>query len=189
MQNPATSMMQSYQHQLDTSRHIGDAVFDSAERIEHLIIDTTRKAFDEQMKFYQALAAARDPQGIAALQTAFFAHTPEQMTKVQEELVQMVTDAQHKIVGTMAQYKTTLNGSASSAMNDAMSAFNQSPNDSPATSALTGVYSMWDKAFKETFAMANRSMATVLTPTKAAANGAVEKGAGATATRKGSKRR
>ncbi|MGL5002829.1 MAG: phasin family protein, partial [Casimicrobium sp.] len=137
MQNPATSMMQSYQHQLDASRHIGDAVFDGADRIEHLMIDTTRKAFDEQMKFYQALAAARDPQGIAALQAAFFSHTPEQMTKVQQELMQIVADAQHKIVGTMEQYKTTLNGSASPTMNDVMSAFNQSPNESPATSALT----------------------------------------------------
>jgi phasin family protein len=189
MQNPAASMMQSYQHQIDASRHIGDAMFDSADRVEHLMIDATRKAFDEQMKFYQELAAARDPQGIAALQTAFFSHTPEQMTKVQQDLMKIVADAQQQIARTMEQYKTDLNGGLSLSTNDALSAFNQSSNGSPATSALTGVYSMWDKAFKESFAMANRTIAAVLTPPKSASNGTAHTPIKATAVRKTGRRK
>jgi phasin family protein len=184
MQNPATSIMQSYQNQIDASRHIADAVFEGTDRVEHLMIDATRKAFDEQMKFYQALAAARDPQGIAALQAAFFSHTPEQMSKVQQELMKIVADAQHQIVGTMEKYKKQLNGGMPLPMNEAMSAFNQPPNESPATNALTSVYSMWDKAFKESFALANRTMAAVLTQPKAAENGGEQKAAKATATHK-----
>jgi phasin family protein len=190
MQNPAASMMQSYQQQLDASRHIAEAVFDGTDRIEHLMIDTTRKAFDEQMKFYQALAATRDPQGIAALQTAFFSHTPEQMTKVQQELMKIVVDAQHQIASTMEQYKIGLNGGLSQPMNEAMSAFNQSTvSGSPATNALTNVYSMWDKAFKDTFAMANRTMAAVLAPPKTAANGDAQKASRTTAAHKNGKRK
>jgi phasin family protein len=189
MQNPATSMMQSYQHQIDASRHIAEAVFDGTDRIEHLMIESAKKAFDEQMKFYQALAAARDPQGLAALQSAFFSHTPEQMSKVQQELVKIVADAQHQIASTMEQYKAGLNGNMQSSMGDAMSAFSQSSNDAPATNALTSVYSMWDKAFKESFAMANRTMASVLTPPKAETNGAAHRATKATAAHKNGKRK
>ncbi|MGA8514573.1 MAG: phasin family protein, partial [Burkholderiaceae bacterium] len=71
MTNPA---LDTYQHQIDASRHIAEVVFDGTDRMEHLLLDTTRKAFDERMKFYQALAAVRDPQGVAALQSAFFSH-------------------------------------------------------------------------------------------------------------------
>jgi phasin family protein len=193
MQNPATSMIDSYQKQIDASRHIAEAVFDGTDRIEHLMIDTTRKAFDEQMKFYQALAAVRDPQGIAALQSAFFSHTPEQMTKVQQELMKIVTDAQHQITSTMDRYKTTLNGGMTSPMHEATSAFSQSSgNGSPVGSALTSIYSMWDKAFKESFAMANRTMATVLTPpSESASSGAATSAASAktTTTRKSARRK
>ncbi len=188
MQNPATSMIDSYQKQIDTSRHIAEVVFDGTDRIEHLMIDTTRKAFDEQMKFYQALAAVRDPQGIAALQSAFFSHTPEQMTKVQQELMKIVTDAQQQIASTMERYKTGLNGGMSSPINEAIASFNNgSSNSAPASNALTGVYSMWDKAFKESFAMANRTMSAVLTPPKAEANGAAHTTAKASTHRKTAK--
>jgi phasin family protein len=189
MQNPATSMMQSYQHQIDASRHIAEAVFDGTDRVEHLMIESAKKAFDEQMKFYQALAAARDPQGIAALQTAFFSHTPEQMSKVQQELVKIVAEAQHQIASTMEQYKVGLNGGMQSSMSDAMSAFSQTSNDAPATNALTSVYSIWDKAFKESFAMANRTMAAVLTPPRAESNGAAHRATKATAAHKNGKRK
>jgi phasin family protein len=188
MQNPTTSMMQSYQHQIDASRHIAEAVFDGTDRIEHLMIDTTRKAFDEQMKFYQALAAARDPQGVAALQSAFFSHTPEQMTKVQQELMKIVADAQQQITSTMEQYKAGLNGGVSLPINEAMTAFNQPSNGAPASNALTGVYSMWDKAFKESFAMANRTMAA-LTTSNGSAKSDAPAAAKASASHKGGKRK
>ncbi len=170
MHNPANPMMQSYQHQIDASRHIAEAVFDSTDRLEHLMIETTRKAFDEQMKFYQALAATRDPQSIAALQAAYLSHTPEQMTKAQHELMRIVAEAQQQIASTMAHYKTALNGDAPLPRNEALAS-----TASPATNALANVYSMWDKAFKDSFAMANRTMTAVLAPPKTATNGAADK--------------
>jgi phasin family protein len=189
MQNPATSMMESYQQQMDASRHIAEAVFNGTDQIEHLMIETTRKAFDEQMKFYKALAAVRDPQGVAALQSAFFSHTPEQMTAAQQELMKIVTDAQQQIANTMIRYKAGLSVGPPSAMSDVNTVFNQPYNSGPASNALASVYSMWDKAFKESLSLANRTMVAALKPKNGLANGVTLPAASAsTSVRKGKRK-
>jgi phasin family protein len=159
MQPITNPVIDSYQQQIDASRHIAEVVFEGADRMEHLILDTTRKAFDERMKFYQALAAVRDPQGVAALQSTFFSHTPEQMAKVQQELMKIVTDAQAQITQAMNQYKVGLNGNGAS-----MPAALTSDASSHPNGALNSMLSMWDKAFKDTVAMATGSIASVLSP-------------------------
>jgi phasin family protein len=159
MQTTTNPALDSYQQQIDASRHIAEVVFDGADRMEHLMLDTTRKAFDERMKFYQALAAVRDPQGIAALQSAFFSHTPEQMLKVQQELMRIVTDSQEKIAKTMQFYKNGFNGSDASRLTAADAAGSSHTNG-----ALTSMFTMWDKAFKDTVAAATDTLTTVLTP-------------------------
>jgi phasin family protein len=189
MQNTAGSMIQSLQHQVDASRHITDVVFDGTTRVEHLMIETTRKALDEQMKFYQALAATRDPQGLAALQTEFISRSPEQMSKVQQELMKIVVDAQHQIADKMEQYKVKLNGGMSPPKNEAVPVFNQLPNGLSATSAITSVYSLWENAFKESVAMANRTMAAALAPPTAVPNGVAQRVTKATGAHKSGKRK
>jgi phasin family protein len=156
MTNPA---LDTYQQQIDASRHIAEAVFDGTDRMEHLMLDATRKAFDERMKFYQALAAARDPQGVAALQSAFFSHTPEQMLKVQQEVMKIVTESQDQINKTMQHYKLGFNGqSAETSMPS------NSENAQTSTNALTSLFHMWDKAFKDTVALTTGSIASTLAP-------------------------
>jgi phasin family protein len=166
MQPITNPVIDSYQQQIDASRHIAEVVFDGADRMEHLILDTTRKAFDERMKFCQALAAARDPQGVAALQSTFFSHTPEQMAKVQQELMKIVTDAQTQITKTMNQYKVGLNGNGAS-----IPAASTSVASSHSYGAINSMLSMWDKAFKDTVAMATGSIASVLSPAEKSSTG------------------
>jgi phasin family protein len=161
MQTNTNPVLDSYQQQLDASRHIAEVVFDGADRMEHLMLDTTRKAFDERMKFYQALAAVRDPQGIAALQSAFFSQTPEQMLKVQQELMHIVSDSQEKIAKTMQFYKNGYNSSDASRLTAADAAGSSHTNG-----ALTSMFAMWDKALKDTFAAATDTLTTVLSPKK-----------------------
>jgi phasin family protein len=159
MQTTANPVLDTYQQQIDASRHIAEVVFDGADRMEHLMLDTSRKAFDERMKFYQALAAVRDPQGVAALQSAFFSHTPEKMLKVQQELMEIVTQAQKEINQTMLQYRAGLNG------NGADNPMTLNSDSSHRTNnTLTSMFSMWDKAFKDTVAMATGTVTSILSP-------------------------
>jgi phasin family protein len=159
MQTTANPVLDTYQQQIDASRHIAEVVFDGADRMEHLMLDTSRKAFDERMKFYQALAAVRDPQGVTALQSAFFSHTPEKMLKVQQELMKIVTQAQEEINQTMQRYKAGLNGNGGYDYMASNSDSSHRPNNT-----LTSMFSMWDKAFKDTVAMATGTVASILTP-------------------------
>jgi phasin family protein len=159
MQSTANPVLDTYQQQLDASRHIAEVVFDGADRMEHLMLDTTRTAFDERMKFYQALAAVRDPQGVAALQSAFFSHTPEKMLKVQQELMKIVTQAQEEINQTLLKYRGGLNGNGAG---DPMASNSDSAYRN--NNSLTSMFSMWDKAFKDTVALATGTVTSILSP-------------------------
>jgi phasin family protein len=160
MQANTHPILDSYQHQIDASRHIAEVVFDGADRMEHLLLDATRKAVDERMRFYQTLAAARDPQGIAALQTEFLSHTPEKLLKVQQEVMKIVTESQAQISKSLPW-----GGNGSGAGAGAESSYAQAP--SP-LEGLTNMYAMWDKAFKNTVAMATNTMTSVLSPAQSA---------------------
>jgi phasin family protein len=166
MQPITNPVIDSYRRQIDASRHIAEVVFDGADRMEHLILHTTRKAFDERMKFYQALAAVHDPQGVAALQSTFFSHTPEQMAKVQQELMKIVTDAQEQIIQAMNQYKAGFNGKGASGTADLSSGSSSSAN-----STINSMLTMWDKAFKDTVAMATGSIASLPSPAEKISTG------------------
>jgi phasin family protein len=160
MQAIANPMLDVQRRQIDASRQMAEVVFDGTDRIEHLMLETTRKAFDEQMKFLQALTAVRDPQGFAALQSTFFSRTPDQMVKVQQELMRIVSEAQEQLQGTMGEYASAFNGAGMPMAMPASMAQDASSNLS-GNGALTNMYSVWDKAFKDVIAMANRTVEAV----------------------------
>jgi hypothetical protein len=164
MQKPPSNVSKSYQRQMDASRDIAETIFHGTDRIEHLMIETTRKAFDEQMKFFQALATVRDTKSIAAVQSAFFSATPEKMTAAQLELIKIVTDAQKQITSTMDRYRASLgvDTMSASATSDVKSALNQPYNSISSINPLASVFSMWEKAFKESFELANRNYGSAL---------------------------
>jgi Phasin protein len=157
MQTDNNPILESYQQQMDASRHIAEVVFDGTDRMEHLVLDAARKAFEDRMKFYQSLSTVRDPQGVAALQAEYFSHTPEHLFRVQQEWMHIVTESQEKISKTLQHYKAGLNGDGASRP---MTVDSDSASDT--TSALTSMFSMWDKAFKDTVAIATNGMASAL---------------------------
>jgi phasin family protein len=160
MQASANPMLDVQRRQIDTSRQMAEVVFDGTDRIEHLMLETTRKAFDEQMKFLQALTAVRDPQGFAALQSTFFSRTPDQMVKVQQELMRIVSEAQEQLQGTMGEYAAAFN-TAGMPMSLPTSMTQDSASSLSGNGAMTNMYAVWDKAFKDVVAMANRTVEAV----------------------------
>lgn len=179
MQANTHPILDSYQQQIDASRHIAEVVFDGADRMEHLLIDTARKAFDERMKFYQTLAAARDPQGIAALQSEFLSHTPEKLLKVQQEVMKIVTESQ-------AQISKNLPWRGNGFGTSGAAELSHSPASNP-QEGLTQMYAMWDKAFKDAVSAATNSMSSVLSSAHSASEDAASPDT--TTTRKSKKAR
>jgi Phasin protein len=161
MQANSNPVLESYQHQMDASREVAGVVFDVADKMEHLVLDATRKAFDERMRFYQSLTDVRAPQDVLAFQAEFFSHTPEHLLKVQQEWVRIFAESQEKISKTVQHYKVGFNGDGA-----IQPLSSESDGASHASGALTSIFSMWDKAFKQTIAMATGSMKSVLPSTQ-----------------------
>jgi hypothetical protein len=189
MQSPSRSALEAYQEQIDASRHLADTVFNGTDRLEHLAIETARNAFDAQMRFYQALMAAQDQKSMTALQTAFISQAPEHMIKVQQELIKIVSDAQQQITGTMQRYRSTLGSTAPLSIPMMPTDHSGATNGVPASAALTSVYTLWEKAFKETLATANRTMATALGTAQSPLNTNGDASAAAPTSRRNGKRK
>jgi Phasin protein len=161
MQTNSNPVVDSYQHQMDASREVAGVVFDVVDQMEHLVLDSAHKAFDERIRFYQALAAVRAPQDVLAVQAEFFSHTPERLVKAQQDWMQLFSESQKKISEAMQHYKVGIHGNGASHPVASNSDGASQPNG-----ALGNMFSMWDKAFKETVAMATGSMASALAASK-----------------------
>jgi phasin family protein len=147
------SALALYNSQLDASQEVADAMFVSVEKAEKLILDAARHNFEEQLKFAQSLAAARDPQGFAALQKTFFGHNPERAMEYQKQVMQIIMEANSAFGHAL---ETCMQGAKASA--DA-AASGTAATATPAALA-GGVFPMWDAAFKEFTKNANRLMQT-----------------------------
>jgi hypothetical protein len=155
MQAHSNPVLDSYQHQMDASREVAGVVFDVADQMEHLVLHATRKAVDARMQFCQSLLAVRAPQEVLACQVEFFSQTPERLLEAQQEWMHIFTESQEKINKAMQHYKVGLNGNGAS-----RPVASHSDDASQPIVALGNMFSMWDKAFKETVAMATGSMAS-----------------------------
>jgi Phasin protein len=157
MQAHNDPVSESYQHQMDASREVAGVVFDVVDQMEHLVLDSAHKAFDERMRFYQSLSAVRAPQDVLAFQAEFFSHTPERLLRAQQDWMHIFSESQRKISEAVQHYKVDVNRNGNLASRLVAS---DADDASQPIVALGNMFSMWDKAFKETVAMATGGMAS-----------------------------
>ena len=140
-----------YNSQIDASQEVAEAMFVSVEKAEKLILDAARHNFEEQLKFAQSLAAARDPQGFAALQKTFSGQSPERAMEYQKQVMQIIMEANAAFSHAVETFMQGAKASADAATTGGAAI------PAPATLA-GGVFPMWDAAFKEFTKSANRLM-------------------------------
>jgi hypothetical protein len=144
-----------YQTQLEASRRLADVVFSGTERIDRVLIDATHRAVTDQLNLAQAVAAARDPNGVASLQATYLSRRPDNAVNYQREIVRIMAEIQSEF-GKSMQYDLEQLGSTVSA-GASMRAAPAQPNDSP-FNPVTGMFSVWESAFREVASLANRNM-------------------------------
>jgi len=151
--NPILDMVQT---QLEASRQFADAVFAGTEKIDHMMIDATHRAFNDQVKFAQALVMARDPKVLTDLQSNFLAR-PEATANYQREMLQILAQVQSDIGKSMQQYVEQISSkTAGSAAG--MRAAGQKQGGDGTFNPVTGMLSVWESAFREVAALADRNM-------------------------------
>jgi phasin family protein len=167
--NPIADM---YQTQLEASRRLADVVFSGTERIDRALIDATHRAVTDQLNLAQAVASARDPNGVASVQATYLSRRPDNAVNYQRELVRIFAEIQNEVGRSMQYYMEQLGSTMSAgAANVSMRAAQAQTQDN-AFNPVTGLFSIWETAFREVATMANRNMA--------AAKSGFEKMAGST---------
>ncbi len=160
MQNMSSSIVNLYQNQLEASRQLADAIFSGTEKIDRVVIDATHRAFTEQLEYAQALAGARDQGSLPSLPPSLMPK-PENAINYQKEILQVFAEMQNDIGKSIQQYveqigNTAPEGAARGAETTqrlAKGAFNPG-----AFNPVTGMFSVWQSAFNEVAALANRNM-------------------------------
>jgi len=149
-------ILDMFQTQLEASRRLADAMFAGTEKIDRLMIDATHRAFNDQVRFAQALVMARDPKVLTELQASFLTR-PENAASYQREMLQVFAQVQSDIGKSMQQYVEQI--VAKTAGNAAgMRATAQRQAGDAALNPLAGMLSVWESAFREVTALANRNV-------------------------------
>src|SRR5688500_12757399 len=111
MQNALNPIVDLYQSQLEASRQVANALFSGTEKLDRVVMETTHKAFDDQLKYVQALTATRDPQSFANAQNTFFPR-PENAVNCQKEIMRIFAEMQNDIGRSMQSYVEQVSGKA-----------------------------------------------------------------------------
>jgi len=152
-------ILDMFQTQLEASRQLADAVFAGTEKIDLMMIDATHRAFNDQVRFAQALVTARDPKVFTDLQSNMLSR-PENAASYQREMLQVFTQVQNDIGKSMQQYVEQIGlKTAGNAANLRATAQRQG-SEAAAFNPITGMLSVWESAFREVTALANRNMET-----------------------------
>jgi len=166
MQNAFGPLVSMYQSQLEASRRFADALFAGTEKIDRVMIGATHRAFTEQLRFAQQLASANDPGAAgSALQSGFFSRQPERAMNYQTELIRVVSEVQSDIGQSMKDYVEEVSMKAAGGASAPLQNMQEQAADN-IFNPVTSMFSVWESAFKEVAALAQKNM---MSATKAGA--------------------
>ena len=160
MQNVFSPMANMYQAQLEASRRFADAIFSGAEQMDRLLIGATHRVFNEQLKLAEAISSVRDPRNIgSALQSGLLSRKPDEAINYQQEFMRICAEVQSDISNSMQEYLDQAGLHAAASPMHVSSAAHRKAADT-AFDPVTGMFSVWESAFKEVAALARKNMTT-----------------------------
>ncbi|WP_324105033.1 phasin family protein [Noviherbaspirillum sp.] len=158
MQNVFSPLVTMYQTQLEASRRFADAIFSGTEKIDRVVIGASHRAFNEQLNFVQAIAAARDPRSVSnTFQSGFFTRNPDEAMNYQKEIMRIFAEMQNEIGHSLQDYLEKVGSHATSTATGPIEAAQEQANDT-VFNPMTSMFSVWESAFKEVADLAKKNM-------------------------------
>ncbi len=157
MQQIPNPMANLYQFQLEVSRRFAEAIFAGTKKLDHLVLEATHHAVDQQLRMAQALTSGGSPaeSGLALSLT----RSSGEAINYQTEFMRAIAELQTEIGRSMYAYMDQI-GTQPAKATVMMAEPPSAPE--PATEAtlnpMTSMLSMWEAAFKEANAMATRNL-------------------------------
>lgn len=148
--NPLAHMLQS---QIEASRKVAAAVLSGTEKLDRVMLGATRQVLEDQLTLAQELAGARDPRNVGTtLQSAFISRRPEEAAQYQKEVLEIFSEMQSNISRSLQEFMDSSRSAETEAASAAASSADRMRNP------VVGMFSVWESAFKEAAALAQRNM-------------------------------
>ncbi len=158
MQNVLSPMVNMYQTQLEASRRFADAIFAGTEKIDRVVIGATHRAFNEQLRFVQAMSNMRDPRTVGTtFQSSLLSRNPDDAVNYQKELMRIFAEMQNEIGRSMQDYIEQLGTNTVTSTAAPLSVSQAQANDA-VFNPMTSMFSVWESAFKEVAELAKKNM-------------------------------
>ena len=155
MHNPENAITDTCRNQLDASRQLAQTVLACTEKMDQTLLRTAHALFMEQTRFAQALINSRDPKQIVLLQSSFFSHTPECVTKSQKDILQICQEMQNQLGKTMEQYLEHASNAPVFSMSGTVSG---KKTEGDLMAPINDLFSVWSKAFQQASTLATRNL-------------------------------
>lgn len=158
MQNVLSPMVNMYQTQLEASRRFADAIFAGTEKIDRVVIGATHRAFNEQLRFAQAMSNMRDPRNVGTtFQSSLLSRNPDDAVNYQKEIMRIFAEMQNEIGRSMQDYIEQL-GSNTVTNTAVPLGVSQAQANDAVFNPMTSMFSVWESAFKEVAELAKKNM-------------------------------
>jgi len=174
MQTVLSPLATMYQTQLEASRRFADTMFSGIEKIDRVFLDAAHRVVLRQLNFAQAMTTVRDPQSAATtMQSNLLARNPDEAVNYQKEIMRVFAEMQNDIGRSLQDYIEQLGANAASSTAAPLEAARDRANDAT-FNPVTGMFSVWESAFKEVAALARKNMVVARTTMEDAASRAME---------------
>lgn len=158
MNNVMNPMADIYHSQLEASRRFAEVVFSGTERIDHVVIEATHRAFTNQLNLAHAAVSMRDPKELAGMQSNMLAHRPDSAMSFQKEMMRLLSEIQNEMGKSVKECMDKLG----STMTQTAGTPAKAPQDKVAEvmfNPLSGIFSMWETAMREVATLTNKNVA------------------------------
>jgi hypothetical protein len=168
MSNVQNPMADIYHSQLEASRRFAEVLFSGTERIDHVVIEATHHAFTNQLNLAHAAVSVRDPKELANIQSNMLAHRPDNAINFQKEMMRVFAEIENEMGKSMKEYIEKFGSSISRGATAPLKSAQEKSADAM-TNPMTGMFSLWETAFREVASMTNKNLAATTTTMQQAA--------------------
>ncbi len=157
MSNIMNPMADMYHSQLEASRRFAEVLFSGTERIDHVVLEASHRAFTNNLNLAHAAVSMRDPKELANMQSTMLAHRPDTAMNFQKEIMRVFAEIQNEMGKSMKEYAEKFGANIARSATAPLKSAQDKATDN-VFNPMAGMFSMWESAFREVANMANKNM-------------------------------
>jgi Phasin protein len=148
MQNPTFEL---YQAQLEALRNLASVIFSNTEKMNALALTAAKSGIGDQLKYAQALSAARDADGLKTLQSTFTNRAPDAILSFYRDAFKLFVDGDTEVGKVAESYLEDMKAVALKTGNSATRNISiASANGSADTVTPTANFiNLWSKSYQQ----------------------------------------